>query len=61
MLYIRLVSVPFAPGRPAHTDISFKYRLLAIMEQKKSSAATQGRREVAQHRPTRTASIKSFK
>ena len=27
-------SAPFAPSHAAHTDISFKYRLLAIMEQK---------------------------
>lgn len=26
--------VPFAPSHAAHTDISFKYRLLAIIEQK---------------------------
>lgn len=26
--------VPFAPGHAAHSDISFKYRLLAIIEQK---------------------------
>lgn len=26
--------LPFAPSRAAHADISFKYRLLAIIEQK---------------------------